>query len=264
VATDTLKANGTTTLSAWQMRIDLLRSKGVTARPTVRQACVVASTTPASSTPVSPRGVALGTNLPVPAYSQMLHVGHYPQWNGGGEAWCSATSTAMVLDHWKAGASATESAWVQPRPHTNPQVEQVVRGVWDAGYRGTGNWPFNVAYASARGLAGFVTRLRSLTEAELFIRAGIPLVVSTSFTSSQLTGAGYGTNGHLMVVRGFDAAGNVRVNDPASGLRASNALVPRTYDRAQFESAWGRSGGTTYVIHPVGRALPTRPAGAAW
>ena len=46
------------------------------------------------------------------------------------------------------------------------EVEQVVRGVWDAGYKGTGNWPFNVACAHARGLSGFVTRLRSLTEAE--------------------------------------------------------------------------------------------------
>ncbi|GAA1389431.1 C39 family peptidase [Luteococcus peritonei] len=264
VATDTLKAVAGTSLTGFQLRIDLLRSKGVTAKPVVRQAAVVASTTPQSSTPVSPVGVARSTALAVPAYSQMLHVGHYPAWNGGGEAWCSATSVAMVLDFWKKGASAAETAWVRPTPHTNPQVEQVVRGVWDAGYKGTGNWPFNVAYAHARGLSGFVTRLRSLTEAELFIKAGIPLVVSTSFSSSQLSGAGFGTNGHLMVIKGFDASGNVRVNDPASSLKASNALVPRTYNRAQFESAWGRSGGLAYVIHPAGRTLPAKPAGAAW
>lgn len=261
VATDTLVAQTGITLSHYQLRLELLRTSGTTAMPIVSQLAAVCSTGALSSTPVSPVGVARGLNLAVPAYSQMLHVGHYPAWNGGGEAWCSATSTAMILDYWKAGATATETAWVRPSPHTNPQVEQVVRGVWDAGYQGTGNWPFNVAYASARGLQGFVTRLRSLNEAELFIKAGIPLVVSTSFSSSQLTGAGFGTNGHLMVLRGFDAAGNARVNDPASGLKASNALVPRTYNRAQFESAWGRTGGTTYVMYPKGRVLPTRPAG---
>lgn len=264
MATDTLKATSGTVFTAWQLRLELLRHSSTTARPTVSQAAVAASSTPQSSTPVSPVGVARGFGLAVPAYSQMLHVGHYPAWNGGGEAWCSATSVAMVLDYWKKGASAAETAWVRPTPHTNPQVEQVVRGVWDAGYKGTGNWPFNVACAHARGLSGFVTRLRSLTEAELFIKAGIPLVVSTSFSSSQLSGAGFGTNGHLMVIKGFDASGNVRVNDPASSLKASNALVPRTYNRAQFESAWGRSGGLAYVIHPATKALPARPVGAAW
>lgn len=255
VSTDTLAARDKA-FNGVQLRLELLRTVGATARPVVQQATVTGSTRPLADTPVSPVGVGRGKVLDVPAYSQMLHEGHYPHWNGGGEAWCSATSTAMVLDYWKKGASAAETSWVRPTPHVNPQVEQVVRGVWDAGYRGTGNWPFNVAYASARGLRGRVERLRSLADAEKFIAAGIPLIVSTAFTRTQLTGAGFGTVGHLMVLRGFDARGNVVVNDPASGLKASNALVRRTYDRAQFESAWGRSGGTTYVIHPAGRAVP--------
>ncbi|GAB2471854.1 peptidase C39 family protein [Luteococcus sediminum] len=264
VSTDTLRARTSAHFTHVQARLELLRTAGTTAMPIISQLAVVGSTAAQSSTPVSPVGVARGLALDVPAYSQMMHIGHYPAWNGGGEAWCSPTSTVMVLDHWGAGASSAETAWVRPTPHIDPQVEQVVRGVWDAAYQGTGNWPFNVAYASARGLAGFVTRLRSLTEAELFIKAGIPLIVSTSFSSSQLTGAGFGTNGHLMVLRGFDARGNVLVNDPASQMKASNALVRRTYDRAQFESAWGRTGGTSCVLHPKGHALPPRPAGAAW
>lgn len=263
VATDTLVARSAS-FSHYQTRLELTRTSGTVAMPVVQQLAVVASTGRPATTPVSPLGVARGRSLTVPAYSQMLHVGHYPAWNGGGEAWCSPTSTAMVLDYWKAGATGSALDWVRPQPHVNPQVEQVVRGVWDAGFRGTGNWAFNVAYASARGLQGFVTRLRSLNEAERFIAAGIPLIISASFSSTQLTGAGYGTNGHLMVIRGFDANGNVLVNDPASGMKASNSLVPRTYNRAQFESAWGRSGGTTYVIHPRGHALPNRPTGAAW
>lgn len=264
LSTDTLIAASGVTFTAFQARVDLLRCKGLTVRPELRQLNVAAATTPASSTPVTPAGVGRGTNLAVPAYSQMLHLGHYPEWNGGGQAWCSATSLAMVLDFWKKGPSAAELSWVKPAGHANRQVEHAVRGVWDAGYRGTGNWAFNTAHATTRGPNAFVTRLRGLDEAELFIRAGIPLVVSTSFSSSQLSGAGFGTNGHLMVLKGFDAAGNVRVNDPASGMKPSNALVSKTYNRAQFENAWGRSGGLAYVVHPATKPLPARPAGAAW
>ena len=53
-------------------------------------------------------------------------------------------------------------------------------------------------------------------------------------------------NGHLMVVVGFEADGDVVVNDPAG---ATNAEVRRVYDRAQFERIWiAASGGTAYVI----------------
>ena len=106
--------------------------------------------------------------------------------------------------------------------------------------------------------------MRSLNEAERFIKAGIPLAISTSFTSSQLSGAGFGTNGHLMVIVGFDSAGNVVVNDPASGMRASNAYVRKTYNRAQLENAWARSGGTTYVMRPTWKALPSALTQRNW
>ena len=52
---------------------------------------------------------------------------------------------------------------------------------------------------------------RKMTDAERFIKAGIPLVVSIHFDSSELDGAGYSTDGHLMVIRGF-AANNSRTS----------------------------------------------------
>nr|MBA2697850.1 C39 family peptidase [Nocardioidaceae bacterium] len=104
-----------------------------------------------------------------------------------------------------------------------------------------------------------------LTEAEQFIKAGIPLIVSVSFKKSELDGAGYGTNGHLMVIVGFTNNGDVVVNDPASHLIASNDQVRTVYDRTQFENVWvPHSGGITYVIHPTSVPLPTRPAEANW
>ena len=48
------------------------------------------------------------------------------------------------------------------------------------------------------------------------------------------------------VVVGFEADGDVVVNDPAG---ATNAAVRRVYDRAQFERIWiAASGGTAYVV----------------
>ena len=265
VAVDTFVAATGRSLNNWQLKVTLYRLAGTTQTPVVRSVGAMASRLPAEKkVPASPLGGAEGVVLDVPTYSQETHIGHYPQWDGGGEAWCSATSTAMVLDYYGAGPTAAETAWVDPTD-ADPQVDHAARSVFDYSYDGAGNWPFNTAYAGTRGLDAFVTRLRSLTEAEQFIKAGIPLIASLSFKKGDLPGAGYGTNGHLMVIVGFDAAGNVVVNDPASHLIKSNDEVRTTYDRAAFENAWvPHSGGLVYVVHPASMPLPPQPAQHNW
>lgn len=265
VAIDTFVAAAGRSLSTWQLRVTLFRLDGTTATPVVRSVGAVASLLPAlKKVPVSPWGGAAGIILDVPTYSQETHIGHYPEWDGGGEAWCSPTSTAMVLDYFGAGPTDAELDWVDPS-YTDPQVEHAARMVFDYNYDGAGNWPYNTAYAGSRGLDAFVTRLRSLTEAEQFIKAGIPLVASLSFKKSDLDGAGYGTNGHLMVIVGFNQNGDVVVNDPASHLIQSNDEVRFTYNRGQFENAWlPHSGGVVYVLHPPDRPLPPAPIQANW
>ena len=224
---------------------------------------VVSNLPPAGPVPTSPVGPARGTVLAVPPLSQELHRGHYPQWDGGGEAWCSATATAMVIQYWGRGPTASDIAWVQPS--YDGHVDYAARDVYDYAYEGCGNWPFNTAYAAGFGLESFVTRLRSLTEAEAFVAAGIPLVVSTSFTRAQLPSAGYATAGHLMVICGFTSTGDVVVNDPASHLVADDRQVRTVYPRGQFENAWlPASGGLTYVIRPVGHPLPPPPSEPNW
>ena len=75
---------------------------------------------------------------------------------------------------------------------------------YDYDYDGAGNWPFNTAYAARLAGKAFVTRLRSLREAERFIVAGIPVVASISFGRGELDGAPISsTNGHLLVIVGF-------------------------------------------------------------
>jgi len=264
VYTDTFHAYSPHRLSDYQLQVNLLRPVGTHDSPQVRMVGAVASNLPDDETvPVSPVGRGAGRVLDVPPLSQEVHDGHYEEWDGGGEAWCSATSTAMVLEYWKTGPRGADLAWVTPP--VDAEVDFAARNVYDYAYEGAGNWPFNTAYAARYGLEAFVTRLRTFTEAEEFIRAGIPLVISVSFEKDELDGAGYGTNGHLMVVVGFTTAGDVVVNDPASHLKKDNAQVRTTYRRDQLENAWvPHSGGTAYVIHPWWRPLPSAPAEKNW
>ena len=137
-----------------------------------------------------------------------------------------------------------------------------MRRVYDPAFRGAGNWAFNTAYAATRGLRGYVTRLRDLTEAERFVAAGIPLVVSVTFRRDELDGAGYDTNGHLLTIVGFTADGDVVSNDPNSHTVASNDQVRTVYRRDQFERVWlGDDGGLAYVWRLVtSSSLSRRPS----
>ncbi len=189
-------------------------------------------------------------DLGLPQFSQEIHHGHYPEFDNGGEAWCSPTSTAMVVRYWgdAYAPSADETSWVDPS--VDAEVDYTARFVYDYHYQGAGNWPFNAAYAAQRGLESDVTQLHNLREAEPFIQAGIPLVASVAWESNKLDGGIKSTNGHLMVIGGFTANGNVIAYDPAS---PDDPAVQHIYDREQFEKAWiPASGGIVYVIRPEG------------
>ncbi|WP_079320346.1 C39 family peptidase [Microbispora sp. GKU 823] len=261
VSVDTFVAAAGKAITSYQLRVTLYRAPGSAVTPVVRALGAMASAVPDRATvPVSPGGIAWGVELPVPRRSQNVHEGHYPEWDGGGEAWCSPTSTTMVLGYWGKWPSKQDTAWVDPSD-PNPEVDYAARYTYDYAYEGAGNWPFNAAYAGRYGLEGFVTRLRSLTELERLIRAGIPVVTSQSFKAEELPGAGYSTNGHLMVIIGFTADGDVIANDPAS---PDNDAVRHVYPRANFENVWLRStgsGGIVYVIHPKNHPLPPTTPG---
>lgn len=199
----------------------------------------------------------------VPAYSQQLHRDRCPQWDGGGQSWCSAASTAMIVDFWGVGPTPAETAWVDYET-PDPQVPFTVREVYDESFGGAGNWAFNTAYAGSRALVAYVTRLRSFAEAARWVDAGIPLVLGVSHQEGELTGAGYVTNGHLLVLTGFDAAGDPVVHDPASHRIANDAEVPTTYDLGELDRAWARSGRVVYLIRPPHVAPPEPPAQPNW
>lgn len=260
VDTDELLARDGVTWSTYQLRLALHRGPTSRVVPTVTLVGAVATRPGEHRTPAPDAPPLRGRELPVPAYSQQLHRGHGP--GAGGASWCSPTSTAMVLAFWGRGPSDAELAQVGPSA-PDRAVGHAARCVFDPGFDGAGNWSFNAAYAARYGLEAFVTRLRSLEEAELFVGAGIPLVASVSFRSEELDGAGYDTSGHLLTVVGFDAAGDVVCNDPASHQVASNAEVRVVYDRKQLEKAWlDGSGGLVYVVRPPEVPLPAPAVGA--
>jgi len=263
VDTDTWKGNFSFEFQSWQMRVTLFRVAGSTATPYVDTVGAMTSRLPqVNGVRTSLPGVASGITLQVPTYSQMIHRGEYPQYGNGGEAWCSPTSTSMVLGYYDRLPSAREYAWVNVG-YRDRFIDHAARMTYDYGYQGTGNWPFNTAYAATHADHAFVTRLRSLREAERFINAGIPVVASVTFGSGELDGAPISsTAGHLLVIVGFTNNGDVVVNDPAA---RRNSGVRRTYDRGQFEDAWlPQSGGLSYIIRTADQPLPERNGANNW
>ncbi len=245
----------------WQLRVTLLRPADGTLTPHVDTLGAVASRLPAGVPRTSrPLGVAAGKVLPVPEYSQMIHRGEYPQYGGGGQAWCSPTATSMVLGYYRKLPPPERYRWVDRR-YPDRFVAHAARQVFDHSYDGAGNWPFNTAYAANLLHRAFVTRLADLRSAERLIAAGIPVVTSISFGPGELAGAPIGsTSGHLVVIVGFTRNGDPIVNDPAA---PRNRDVRRTYRRGQFEAAWLRkSGGLAYVIRDYAHPLPAD--GPSW
>ncbi|MFF8291944.1 C39 family peptidase [Streptomyces sp. NPDC016309] len=275
VWTDTLAVDDTASglrLVSYRLRLTLHRRPGTRLTPAVWRVGAMASDVPDRFTvPASEPGVA--RELVVPRYSQNLHIGQYPEYDNGGEAWCSPTSSQMIVEYWGRRPTAEDLAWVDPA-YADPQVCHAARSTFDHQYDGCGNWPFNAAYAATYdGLSAVVTRLRSLTDLETLVRAGVPAITSQSFRAEELTGAGYGTAGHLMTVIGFTEGGDVIANDPAS---PSNEAVRRVYRRREWENIWLRTkrynatgkvvsgtGGVCYLYWPARPTTAQRRALAA-
>lgn len=260
VSVDTLVMKPGVLLRSYRLRVSLYREPGTGAMPVISAVGAMTSNVPDRfEVPVSKPGKASGIELPVPAHAQNIHKGHFPEYGGGGESWCSPASTEMVVEYWGRRPREKDMDWI-PADYPDRTIDYAARYTYDHSYEGTGNWPFNTAYAATFGLRGHVTRLHSLAELEDYIARGIPVITSQSFRADELDGAGYGTAGHIMVVVGFTENGDVIANDPAAN---SNANVRTVYPRAQFENIWQRTkrytddgsvasgpGGVVYLITP--------------
>lgn len=218
--TDVLKLKQSA--SAFRYRITLRPGKNAGA---LRFAAAVCTDTKLPYAMEAARPDGLGpVKLEVPAFSQMT------QRSPRARDLCSPTSLAMAIS--AAGAKAAPLA--------------VAAAVKDHAADIYGNWFFNTAYAGSRGLCAFLTRFNSFEEARCFIDAGIPVIASLTIDPGELKGSPVKkTRGHLVVIKGFTAKGDVIVNDPGA---PGAATVERVYKRAQFARVWlDRKFGTAYI-----------------
>jgi len=187
----------------------------------------------ATPPPLPPNHAAWGQLIAVPERSQMAYE------NGG--VICSPTTVSMLLAYWSQRLD---------RPGLDQDVPEVVKGVYDPQWGGTGNWVFNTAYAgSFRGMRAYTTRLSDISEVEDFIVRGIPVGLSLCY--NRLRGKSREPSGHLVVCVGFTKHGDVIVNDPGTSKK-----VRKIFPRAILLDAWAYSKNTVYLVYPVNLPLP--------
>lgn len=145
---------------------------------------------------------------------------------------CSPTSSAMVMAYRKVEVPTAALA----------------ERCFDVSHEIYGNWTRAVQGAYSFGVPGYVARFGSWADVETRLAAGQPLVISIAAKEGELRGAPYpSTDGHLLVVCGFDGEGGVFVNDPAA-VDASGGVT--VYRRDDLERVWLARGGTAYVFLP--------------
>lgn len=188
--------------------------------------------------------LAWGRLIDVPQLSQV----NYP---GGEQSWCSPTCVSMMLAYWSQRLN---------RPELKRDVPDVVKGVFDPQWAGggTGNWPFNTAYAGSwDGLRAYVTRFTGVDELEAWIAEGLPVVISVSY--ELLKGnPRHRDSGHLVICVGFADNGDVIINDPGTRYQTR-----RTFLRKNLISAWAVSRNTVYLVYPE-KAVPPKNLRGHW
>ena len=187
----------------------------------------------ASTETLLPNRAAWGKLIDVPERSQMSYE------NGG--VLCSPTTVSMLLAHWSRELE---------RPGLDHDVPEVVTGVYDPKWVGTGNWAFNTAYAgSLPGMRAYTARLSDVAELEDWIARGIPVGLSVCY--NRLRGKSREPSGHLVVCVGFTQGGDVIINDPGTSKN-----VRKTFSRANLIDAWGYSKNAAYFIYPERASVP--------
>ena len=183
--------------------------------------------------PLPPNRAAWGKTLPVIQRSQMAY--------NNGDVLCSPTTLSMMLDFWSKRLH---------RPDLARDVPEIVKGVYDRVWGGTGNWVLNTAYAgSFRGMRAYTTRMSDVAELEDWVAHGIPVGLSLCY--NRLRGVSREASGHLVVCVGFTKDGDPIINDP--GTRRE---VRKVFPRANLIDAWEYSKNAAYIILPEKSAPP--------
>lgn len=203
------------------------------ASPQLKFLAISLTSTNTALSELPPQREAWGKVIEVPERSQMI----YPN----GKALCSPTTVSMLLAYW---------ARELKRPELDRTVPDIASAIYDSEWHGTGNWPFNMAYAgSFAGMRAYVTRLSDVSELETWIAKGFPVGLSVDY--DRLRAKGPGPNGHLVVLVGFTPQGDPIINDPGTTLH-----VRKVFPRQNLIAAWACSRNTVYLVYPENATLP--------
>ena len=147
---------------------------------------------------------------------------------------CSPTSVSMVLNY--------HGKTIDP--------ETCARRGYDSEHQMYGNWPFNVEGAYLGGLGKTWVEVHSGFD-EIYdeVASGKPVIISIAYGYNKLPNSPVHeeTEGHLIVVVGFDGPNIVICNDPA-GHGVEDGIV--SYPRKELESIWVSHGGVAYHLWP--------------
>ena len=111
-----------------------------------------------------------------------------------------------------------------------------------------------------RSLMGYLLHVPRWETARELLDAGYPLIASVRYDEGELrNGAVRKTNGHLLVVRGYEND-RVLVNDPAADC---DGQVARTYDISEFCAVWLERSAVGYVLFNALITAAETPVGLA-
>lgn len=227
VDTDTLQ------LSQPAQRVQMRVTLGGRKKPKIKFFSLSVLDSRVKSAPLPPNRAAWGKTIEVPERSQMAYE------NGG--VLCSPTTVSMLLAYWSRQLK---------QPSLDHDVPEVVKGVFDPKWGGTGNWVFNTAYAgSLPGLRAYTARLSDVAELEDMVAQGIPVGLSLCY--NRLRGKSRNPSGHLVVCVGFTENGDAVINDPGTSKN-----VRKVFPRANLIDAWAYSKNAAYLIYPERHPLP--------
>ncbi len=146
---------------------------------------------------------------------------------------CSPTSISMVMDYWGVRKATADMAHL----------------IYDPDYKMYGMWWRGVQGASQYGLEGWVQYFRNWEDVKGWIAVDQPVIACISFDTGTLSGSKTSaSDGHVIVIAGFDDKENPVCNDPAGKDEESGIVI---YDRNEMGRAWFDKGGVGYIIRPV-------------
>lgn len=143
---------------------------------------------------------------------------------------CCPTSLAMVLEFYG----------------INRPTLEICDAVYNERYDMYGIWPQVSQVASQHGLRSWITRFRSHEEVRQYLRQGFPIIASIRVGEKELRNARYPkSNGHIIVIIGYDAKGDYIINDPYS---AGPGGAEIRYFAEDMEKVWLDKGGVAVLV----------------